>query len=149
MSLEALREEVGRQYGPGGWVTVTQAMIAEFADLTGDHQWIHLDEERCRRESPYGTTVAHGMLVQSLIPRLLGEDISWLEDFSGGVNYGSDKVRFTAPVPSGSRIRATWVLKEVAEIGKGSVRIVHAITISVEGSEKPACYAELVGLLFP
>ncbi len=149
MSLEALREAIGRQHGPGPWVAVTQTMISDFADLTGDHQWIHLDEERCRRESPYGTTIAHGMLVQSLIPKLLGDDIPWMEGFSGGVNYGSDKVRFTAPVPSGSRIRATWTLKDVVESGGGSVRIIHAVTVEVEGGEKPACYAELVGLLFP
>ena len=149
MSAGHLDAHLGVVHGPGPWVRVTQQMIQAFADLTGDHQWIHLDEERCRRESPYGTTVAHGMMVQSLVPRLFGGDLPWMAGFSGGVNYGSDKVRFTAPVPSGSRIRATWSLTEAVENDNGSVRIVQTVTIEVEGSEKPACVAELVGLLFP
>ncbi len=124
-------------------------MINQFADLTGDHQWIHLDIERCREESPYGTTVAHGMLIQSLIPKLLGDDPDWLEGFSAGINLGSDRVRFTTPVRAGSRIRARRSIANVVDAGNGAVRIVTPITVEVEGEQKPACYAELVGVLYP
>ena len=149
MSIETLKAQVGQTHPPGEWVEISQAMIDQFADLTGDHQWIHLDEERCRRESPYGSTVAHGMLVQSMIPKLLGENPSWLEGFSAGINYGSDKVRFSAPVRAGARIRSRWTLKEARDAGKGAVRMVTAITIEIEDEDKPACYAELVGMLYP
>ena len=149
MGLAALQSRLGQASPPGEWVEVSQAMINQFADLTGDHQWIHLDEERCRRESPYGTTIAHGLLVQALVPKLLGETPDWLDGFSAGINYGSDKVRFSAPVKSGARIRARSALKDVADAGRGAVRVVTAITIEIEGESKPACYAEMVALLYP
>ena len=161
MNVEALRARIGEASAPGDWLEVTQAMIDEFAALSGDYQWIHVDAERCRRESPYGTTVAHGMLVQSLIPKLIGDGMDWMQQFGAGINLGSDKVRFTAPVRSGSRIRARWRLADVAEGRDGAIRIVRAVTIDVEadngnngnsgnkGDNKSACYAELVGLLYP
>jgi acyl dehydratase len=128
---------------------VSQQMIRQFADLTGDHQWIHLDEERCRRESPYGATIAHGFLVQSLIPGLLGDDPELLKGFSTGINYGSDKVRFMAPVRAGAKIRGISTIKDVSDAGNGAVRVTSAITIEIEGEEKPACYVEQVSLLYP
>jgi acyl dehydratase len=149
MSIVALKSQVGLPLPPGEWVTVTQEMINRFADLTGDHQWIHLDEERCRRQSPYGATIAHGMLIQSIIPLLIGGTPDWMQGFSAGVNYGSDKVRFSAPVRAGSRIRGHSMIKEVKDMPNGSVRIVNAFTIEIEGETKPACYAELVGVLYP
>ncbi len=149
MGIEALKARIGEVTPPGDWLLITQQMINEFAELTGDHQWIHLDAERCRRESPYGTTIAHGMLIQSLIPKLIGEKPSWMTGFSAGINLGSDKVRFTAPVRTGSRIRATSSISKLSEAGNGAVRIVTAVTIEIEGEAKPACHAELVGILYP
>ena len=149
MSVEALKMRIGETSPPGPWVTVTQEMINQFADLTGDHQWIHLDAERCDSESPYGTTVAHGMLIQSLIPRLLSDGPNWLNGFSAGINLGSDRVRFTAPVRSGSRIRAHSSISKVIDAGEGAARVVTLVTIQVEGEQKPACYAELVSVLYP
>ena len=149
MTIQTLLERVGNDPEYGEWHTVTQEMIDRFAELTGDHQWIHVDVERSKRESPFGTTVAHGMLVQSMIPRLLGENISWMKDFSSGINLGSDKVRFTAPVRSGSRIRGGWSIKSVTEGSAGSVRVIMPVSVEVEGELKPACYAELVSILYP
>jgi len=149
MSLAALQAQVGVTSEPGDWVTVSQQMIQQFADLTGDHQWIHLDEERCRRESPYGATIAHGFLIQSLIPKLLGTDPELLKGFSAGINYGSEKVRFMAPVRAGKRIRAVSHLREVTDAGKGAARVVTTYTIEIEGEQKPACYVEQVSLLYP
>ena len=149
MSLVALQTRLGQTSAPGEWVMVSQQMIQQFADLTGDHQWIHLDEERCRRESPYGATIAHGFLVQSLIPKLLGDDPELLKGFSAGINYGSDKVRFMAPVRAGARIRGISTIKDVSDVGNGAVRVVTAITIEIEGEKKPACYIEQVSLLYP
>ena len=149
MAIENLQARVGKAAQTGEWITITQEIINRFADLTGDHQWIHIDEERCRRESPYGSTIAHGMLVQAIIPKLMSGGDDWMEGFSAGINYGSDKVRFTAPVRAGARIRARSVIKEVTELDNGSVRVVNAVTVEIEGEDKPACYAELVGLLYP
>ncbi len=149
MSIADIESLVGESSPPGDWLTVTQDMIVEFADLTGDHQWIHLDVDRCRRESPYGTTVAHGMLIQSLIPKLLGATPSWMAGFSAGINLGSDKVRFTNPVRTGSRIRASWTVSNVADAGDAAVRMIICVTVEVEGESKPACIAELVSVLYP
>ena len=147
--MQTLLERVGNDPEYGDWHTVSQEMIDDFAELTGDHQWIHVDVERSKLESPFGTTVAHGMMVQSMIPRLLGANISWMEGFSSGINLGSDKVRFTAPVRSGSRIRGSWSIKSVAEGSAGSVRVIMPVNVEVEGETKPACYAELVSILYP
>lgn len=149
MGIEALRDRIGEVAPAGAWVLVTQEMINQFAELTGDHQWIHLDVERCERESPYGTTIAHGMLVQSLIPQLLGEKPNWMDGFSARINLGSDKVRFTAPVRAGSHIRATSSLSNVRDAGNGAVRTVTAVTVEIQGETKPAAHAELVGILYP
>lgn len=149
MSIESLRDRIGILSPPGEWVTISQEMINEFAEITGDYQWIHLDRERCEQESPYGTTVAHGMLVQSLIPKLLGDGPNWMSGFSAGINLGSDKVRFMAPVRSGSRIRCRWSISNVNDASNGAVRIVTAISVEIEGETKPACHAELVGILYP
>jgi len=149
VGIEALQSRVGQATPPGEWVEITQDMINRFAELTGDHFWIHLDEERCRRESPFGATIAHGLLVQSVIPLLIGGQPDWMEGFSSGVNYGSDKVRFSAPVRAGDCIRASSTIKEVTVLPNGSVKVVSAYTIDIKGESKPACYAELVALLFP
>ena len=139
--LKALQ---GRQIGPSEWREVTQADIDTFAELARDHQWIHVDVERAKSESPFGTTVAHGNLTLSMIdgfrPELLEST-----GFKLGVNYGWNKVRFPAPVPAGNRIRASVETLSVEEKGGGWHQIVQRWTIEVEGSEKPACVAESVG----
>jgi len=149
MDVATLQAQIGKSYPPGEWLQVSQQMIQQFADLTGDHQWIHLDVERCRRESPFGSTIAHGLLIQALVPKLGGESPVWLKGVSAGINYGSDKVRFMAPVRAGARIRAGYTIQDVVDAGKGAVRVVTAYTIEIEGESKPACYAEMVALLYP
>ena len=141
--VEGLRSLVGQEVGPGEWREVTQEMIDRFADLSGDHQWIHVDVERAAKESPFGTTVAHGNLTLSLIDgfRL---DLIQATGFKLGVNYGWNKIRFPAPVPAGSRIRTTAEVIEVEEVGGDWWQIVTRFTVEVEGSDKPACVADSV-----
>jgi acyl dehydratase len=142
--IEEMRALVGQTVGPGDWREVTQADIDDFARITGDGQWIHVDRERAERESPFGTTIAHGNLTLSLIDGLrLGLLSS--SGFALGVNYGWNRVRFPAPVPAGSRVRAGMELVEVEEIGDGWWQVVTRITVAVEGSEKPCCVADHVG----
>jgi acyl dehydratase len=146
-----LREMVGVTRGPTGWRTVTQEDINKFAEITGDHQWIHVDIERAQRESPFGTTVAHGNLTLSMIDglreQLTTTDLADLEQIVLGVNMGWNRVRYPAPVPAGSQIRATGELVSVEEKGGGWWEVVDRFTVEVQGGEKPACVAESVGRL--
>jgi acyl dehydratase len=144
--IEELKGLVGETIGPSEWREVTQDLIDQFAEVSGDDQWIHVDTERARTESPFGTTVAHGNLTLSMIDGFR----SGLMESSGfklGVNYGWNKVRFPAPVPAGSRIRASIVTLSVDEIGGGWHQVVQRWTVEVDGNEKPACVAESVGRL--
>ena len=142
--IDALRELIGREVGPTDWREITQAEIDAFADLADDHQWIHTDPERAARESPYGTTVAHGNLTLSMIDGMRSQLIEQ-RGVVMGINYGWNKVRFTAPVPAGSRIRATLETLSVDELGDGWWHVVTRFRVEVEGSEKPACVADAVG----
>jgi acyl dehydratase len=142
--IEGLKALLGKEIGPGEWREVTQQDIDTFADLSGDHQWIHTDVERAKTESPFGTTIAHGNLTLSLIDGLRLDLIS-SSGFALGVNYGWNKVRFPAPVPAGSRVRAKAEVVSVDEVGGGWWQVVTRFTIEVEGSEKPACVADSVG----
>jgi acyl dehydratase len=146
--IEGLKALQGKEIGPSEWRTVTQEDIDTFAELTGDHQWIHTDVERAKKESPFGTTVAHGNLTLSLIDGLRIELLK-STGFKLGVNYGWNKVRFPAPVPSGSKIRATAEVVEVDDVGGGWFQIVTRFKLEVEGSEKPACVADSVGRALP
>ena len=139
--LTALKDEI---VGPSEWREVTQEMINTFAELSGDDQWIHVDVERAARESPFGTTVAHGNLTLSLIDGLR-RDLTTFSGFKLGVNYGWNKVRFPAPVPVGSRLRCYAQIVEVDEVGGGWFQVVTRFTVEVEGGEKPACVADSVG----
>lgn len=147
--IAALREAIGRKRGPTAWRTVTQEDIDAFARITGDHQWIHVDEERAKRESPFGTTIAHGNLTLSIIDGLREEisarDGADLQHVALGVNMGWNRVRFPAPVPAGSRVRATAELVSVDEKRDGWWEIVDRFTVEAEDAEKPACVAESVG----
>jgi acyl dehydratase len=139
--VQALKDQV---VGPSEWREVTQEMIDQFSDLSGDHQWIHTDVERARTESPFGTTVAHGNLTLSLVDGLR-QGLSEWSGFKLGINYGWNKVRFPAPVPSGSRVRCYMQIVEVSELGGGWFQVVTRFTVEVEGTEKPACVADGVG----
>jgi acyl dehydratase len=141
--LKALKDQV---VGPSQWREVTQEMVNQFADLTGDQQWIHVDVERAKVESPFGTTVAHGNLTLSLIDGLR-RDLSESSGFKLGVNYGWNKVRFPAPVVVGTRLRCYAQIVEVSDMGGGWHQVVTRFTVEAEGSEKPACVADSVGRL--
>jgi acyl dehydratase len=141
-SLDALRAAAGEQIGHSDWHTVTQEQINAFADATGDHQWIHVDPEAAAR-GPFGTTIAHGFLMLSLIP-MLASQVSQVEGVKMGVNYGLNKVRFPAPLPSGSAIRASVRNLSVEDI-RGGLHIVNEVTLEREGGgDKPCCVAEAV-----
>jgi acyl dehydratase len=146
--IEGLKALIGQEIGPGEWREVTQADIDSFADLSGDHQWIHVDTERAERESPFGTTIAHGNLTLSMIDGFRLELIA-SSGFALGVNYGWNKVRFPAPVPAGSRVRARAEVVSVDEVGGNWWQVVTRFTVEVEGSEKPACVADSVGRALP
>ncbi len=141
-----MKAHIGKTLGTSEWVTVDQPMINAFADATGDHQWIHVDIERAKKEMPGGKTIAHGFLTLSLLPRLMA-GIYRIRNSSRGINYGSNKVRFTAPVPAGTRVRLRQALKAVEDI-KGGVRLISDCTVELEGSEKPAVVAEFISLAF-
>ena len=142
--IDEVRGLVGQTIGPSEWREVTQKDIDTFADLSGDDQWIHVDVERAKTESPFGTTIAHGNLTLSMIDgfRL---DLITTTGFKLGVNYGWNKVRFPAPVPAGSRVRAKAEVVSVEEVGGGWWQVVTRFTVEVEGSEKPCCVADSVG----
>ena len=142
--VEGMRALVGQKIGPSEWRTVTQEDINTFAELSGDDQWIHVDVERAKAESPFGTTIAHGNLTLSLVDGFRKELIA-ATGFALGVNYGWNKVRFPAPVPVGSRVRATAEVVSVDDAGNGWFQVVTRFTVEVEGSDKPCCVGESVG----
>jgi acyl dehydratase len=145
-TIEDLKAYIGKPLGSSEWFTVTQQIIDQFAEATGDHQWIHVDVERAKREMPGGKTIAHGYLTLSLLPRL-NANIVKIKKRSRGLNYGSNKVRFTAPVPAGARIRSHLTLKAVDPI-EGGARMTYEARIEVEGNSRPALVAETLGLAF-
>ncbi|WP_327357250.1 MaoC family dehydratase [Streptomyces sp. NBC_01304] len=145
-SAEELRAAVGEQLGAGDWLEIDQKRIDLFADATGDHQWIHVDAEKAAA-GPFGTTIAHGYLTLSLLPTLVPQ-IMRVENVRMGINYGTNKVRFPSPVPVGSRLRATGVIKEVTETKDGGVQLTTAVTIEREDGDKPACVAESVSRFY-
>ena len=142
--VEGLRELIGKPIGPSDWREVTQEMIDAFAEISGDDQWIHVDVERAKTESPFGTTIAHGNLTLSMID---GFRLGLIKStgFKLGVNYGWNKVRFPAPVPIPSRLRASAEVVSVDDVGDGWFQIVTRFTVEIEGGEKPVCVADSVG----
>jgi acyl dehydratase len=145
-ALQDLTSKIGSELHVSDWFEITQERINNFADVTEDHQWIHVDPERAVRESPYGGTVAHGFLTLSLVPCLtkaVDPDQPRIPGAKMGVNYGLNRVRFPHPVRVGDKIRTRTELQEVEEV-KGGIQLVNKITVEVEGAEKPACVAEMV-----
>ena len=154
MNLEAglaeLSPKIGAVLHVSPWITMTQERIDQFADATGDHQWIHVDPARARAESPFGATIAHGYLVLSLYPSLRGHDGRNTPPFPGvtrTINYGVNRVRFPSPVRAGVRLRGRFELVGAAERGD-ALQVVERFTVELESGDKPACVAEIVRLLF-
>lgn len=140
----ALFEKQGQELGVGDWLEITQERVDQFADVTDDHAWIHVDPERAT-DGPYGGTIAHGFLTLALVLRL-GRGIGTRpEGLKMSVNYGLNRVRFPAPVPVGSRIRARVKNLGVESVDENTVQVINQITVEVEGGTKPACVAELIG----
>ena len=137
--IEGVQSLVGQHLGHSDWVEITQEQVNQFADATGDHQWIHVDPERAAKESPFGGPIAHGYLTLSLLPMLVPQIVE-ITGFAMGVNYGTDKVRFPSPVPVGSRVRAGAVL-DSAEPIDGGLAMAVTVTVEVEGATKPAMVA--------
>ena len=141
--VDELRALVGEIVGPSEWREVTQDDINKFAEVSGDFQWIHVDVERAKTESPFGTTIAHGNCTLSMVDGFR-DSLFRSEGFRMGINYGWNKVRFPAPVPVGSRIRASLETVSVDEVGGGWYQLVQKWTVEIEGGEKPVCVAESV-----
>jgi acyl dehydratase len=141
-----LKAHVGEKMGTSDWVLVDQTMIDMFADATGDHQWIHVDVERAGREMPNGKTIAHGYLTLSLVA-MLSNRTHAIRQRSRGINYGSNRVRFTAPVPSGSRGRLHQTLLKVENV-PGGVRLTFDSQMEIEGSSRPALVAETISMAY-
>jgi acyl dehydratase len=146
-SIATISQYVGQELGVSEWVTITQERINDFADFTGDHQWIHVDVERAKRESLFGTTIAHGYLTLSLAAALSMELGIIPAGVSEALNYGLDKVRFLAPVKSGSRVRDRVVLLAAEPQSKGRILLKFRNTIEIEGEAKPALIADALSLL--
>ncbi len=151
--IDHLKPQLGQELHVGPWLTIDQERIDKFADVTGDLQWIHIDPERARKESPYGATVAHGYLTLSLLPYLTESNHPdfFQKNYPGmrmRVNYGTNRVRFPSPVLAGSKIRARTVLQSTERVGE-AVQIVYLITVDIENGKKPACVAEFVARVYP
>ena len=137
----------GQELGTSEWMTIGQDRINQFADATGDHQWIHIDVERAKKDMPGGKTIAHGFLTLSLLP-VLGAQIMRVTGVSRGINYGLNKVRFTNTVQVGSRVRGRQKLLSVEKRGD-AMQMTSEFTVEIEGQDRPACVAEWIGLIFP
>ena len=146
ISFEELPTLVGQEIGMSDWQTIDQDRINKFAEATGDHQWIHVDVERAKKEMPGGKTIAHGWLTLSLVPRL-ASTIYRVKQRSRGINYGANRVRFTGPVPAGSRIRLRLKIKEVEKV-EGGVRVTNEGTMEIEGGSRPVLVSETIGMVY-
>ena len=139
LTLSALKDLTGHEVSVSDWLDVTQDMIDRFAELTHDHQWIHVDPARAQAESQFGTTIAHGFLTLSLVSHFAHQAVDVRHGFKMTVNYGLNRVRFVSPVPAGARIRAHFTAQEV-----GDTQVIWAVTVELEGATKPALVAEWV-----
>ena len=146
--IESLAEFVGAELGPGDWISVDQARIDAFARATGDDQWIHVDEERARRESPFGQTIAHGYLTLSLAPVLLGKLVE-VEGCSQVINHGIDKLRLREPVPAGGQLRLAGKILKVRRMPGGGARVAFDLRFELRGGRRPACRAEAIYVYLP
>ena len=143
-----MKNHIGEEIGASDWVMIDQATIDKFAEATGDHQWIHVDVERSKKEMPGGKTIAHGFLTLSLLPRL-SATIWAITHRSRGVNYGLNKLRFTAPVPAGSRVRLRQKLLAAEDVKDAGIRMTFENVIDIEGQTQPALIAEGLSIVYP
>lgn len=146
-NIHDFKSMIGKQLPDGNWYTVTQEMINDFANATLDKQWIHVDEERAGKESPFKSTVAHGFMSVAMISKML-EEAFFIKSVKMGLNYGLNKVRFPNPVPVNSELRMVSAVKEIEKLGGNGVKVTFSCTIEIKGQEKPACVAEFLAALF-
>jgi acyl dehydratase len=140
-----IKAAIGSEIGVSDWVEVTQERIGQFAQATGDNQWIHVDVERAERESPVGTTIAHGLLTLSFAPLFI-RSVMRLEGLKNTLNYGANRVRYVTPVPAGSRLRGRVTIAAADDAASSGLRVTYGLTIEIEGRERPACVAEVIGV---
>ena len=148
LTMANLKEHVGRELGVSDWNLVDQARINQFAECTGDHQWIHVDPERAKRETAFGSTVAHGFLTMSLLSIMSYEVMPVIKGTTMGVNYGFDKLRFISPVRAGSRVRGRFTLMEARLRKPKELQSRTGVSVEIEGEEKPALVADWIGLIY-
>jgi acyl dehydratase len=141
----AIKAALGTEVGVSNWIEVTQERIEQFAQATGDNQWIHVDVERAVRELPMGTTIAHGLLTLSFAPVFI-RDVMGLEGLKNTLNYGANRVRYLAPVPSGSRLRGRTSIVAAEDAPPDGLRVTYGVTIEIENRERPACVAEVIAV---
>lgn len=147
-NLDALKELIGREFAITDWFEITQERIRQFAEATEDRQWIHLDSDRAEKESPYGTTIAHGFLTLSMLSHFSKQALQIKSGVGMIINYGLNRVRFAAPVPSRSKIRARFTLQSLKDVGNAS-EAVFSVVVEVQSQPKPCCIAEWVIRLYP
>jgi acyl dehydratase len=145
--IEGVKALVGQEIGASDWMEITQERINLFADATGDHQWIHIDPARAAKELPTGKTIAHGFLTLSLLPMLMGQ-IMRIDGIARGINYGSNRVRFTNMVPVGSKVRARQTLKSVDTLKDGGLQMINEVTVDIDGQSRPALVAETITVVY-
>jgi acyl dehydratase len=139
--IQELRTLQGQEVGASDWLEITQSRVNDFADATEDHQWIHIDVERAKTDSPFGSTIAHGFLTLSLLPHFASQAFTVRGDFKMGINYGLNRLRFVSPVTVGSRVRGRFTLQSVEDVVNGA-QITWTVTVEAEGKQKPALVAE-------
>jgi acyl dehydratase len=147
-NLDALKDLIGREFAITEWFEVTQQRIQQFAEATEDRQWIHLDSDRAQKDSPYGTTIAHGFLTLSLLSHFSKQALQIRDGVGMIINYGLNRVRFSAPVPAGFKIRARFTLQSIKDVGNAS-EAVFSVIVEVQSQPKPCCIAEWVIRLYP
>jgi acyl dehydratase len=143
--FDEVKAAVGSEVGVSDWVEVGQDRIDQFAAATGDDQWIHVDVARARRELPYGNTIAHGLLTLSLVP-LFFRSVLRIDGLKNSLNYGSNRIRYLAPVPAGSRLRGRISIAEAKDAPPAGLRVKYSTTVEIDGGERPACIAETIAV---
>jgi len=146
IKADTLKEHIGQEIGVSDWIEIDQSRIDVFADVTEDHQFIHIDPERAAKETPFGGTIAHGFLSLSMLSALAANTTLVLDGIAMGINYGFDKVRFLQPVRAGKKIRGRFVLEDATERNPGQWMLKYAVTVEIEGEEKPALMAHWLTL---
>ncbi|MBX3513976.1 MAG: MaoC family dehydratase [Xanthobacteraceae bacterium] len=146
LTVDEIKSRVGQNIGTSRWFTVDQKRIDGFADVTEDHQFIHIDVERAKKETPFGGTIAHGFLTLSLLAPMGYDALPTLSNRAMGINYGLDKVRFLNPVRAGSRVRAHYKLADVTQRSPKELLFKYEVTVEIEGQERPALIAESLGM---